>query len=78
MYFRKIKSGKWMFEIAKVGHQRFAETFKDIRIGKKRAGLEFIMIMEMKKSWKVIGALKTFKTICNQCSKYYWPWNLQY
>jgi len=24
-----------MFEIAKVGHQRFAKTFKDIRIGKK-------------------------------------------
>ena len=37
MYFRKIKSGKWMFEIAKVGHQRFAKTFKDIRIGKKWA-----------------------------------------
>ena len=37
MYYRKIKSGKWMFEIAKVGHQRFAKTFKDIRLGKKWA-----------------------------------------
>ena len=26
-----------MFEIAKVGHQRFAKTFKDIRLGKKWA-----------------------------------------
>ena len=26
-----------MFEIAKVGHQRFAKTFKDIKLGKKWA-----------------------------------------
>ena len=37
MYYRKIKSGKFMFEIAKKGYPRFAKTFDDLKLGKKWA-----------------------------------------
>jgi hypothetical protein len=37
MYYRKIKSGRWLFEIQKIGYPRLSKSFKDLRIGKKWA-----------------------------------------
>ena len=37
MYYRKIKSGRWLFEIQKIGFPRLSKTFKDLRVGKKWA-----------------------------------------
>jgi hypothetical protein len=33
MYYRKIKSGRWLFEIQKIGYPRLSKSFKDLRIG---------------------------------------------
>ncbi len=35
MYYRRIKSGKFMFEIYKKGYPRFAKTFTSLKLGKK-------------------------------------------
>jgi len=37
MYYRKIKSGRWLFEIQKIGYPRLSKSFEDLRIGKKWA-----------------------------------------
>ena len=37
MYFRKLKSGKWFFEINKKGYPRLSKTFEEIKLGKKWA-----------------------------------------
>ena len=37
MYYRKIKSGKWFFEINKKGYPRVSKTFDEFKLGKKWA-----------------------------------------